>query len=1308
MKTIKLFIISVLLLSSFQALAARVPYSMDAVENKDTTFRIHSIRSIVYAESTDREQFIISKTGITLKKQNYEALDNKKLYIMVDIVLTNGQGLRLWVTFTVLDVAEAPKNIQLSNLTIEAGSAGGTVIGTATADDDDTDSANLSYRLDDDTSKEYFSITKKGELSINAKVNKESGGNYLVKINVSDPQNNSASKMFEIAVTKAIPKFAITTVDVSTPEKVAKVIDLTANKDNVSFVIGGGSDRDKFSLPEGSNKLTFAATDFEVGSDNTYSVVIIASKTGEAHIAKTITVTVLDGTSHITTVSDDFHITTADAFSTPENTAKVIDLTTNVNNDSDFISIDFAILPGADANKFTLAGNKLTFKATDFEARSDVAYRVKVQATLRLLTFIKTAEKTITVTVADLDDEAPTNIQISNTNLLKGQPAGTVVGTLSATDIDTAADALTFTITNNADFEIVNRNQLKTKRPIAAIGDMTITVTVSDGVQHTRKDFTIKVIALEDEGELVITTTDVATPENADKVIVLTVNRSNISDVSFAITGGADKAKFSLSGNTLTFAATDFEARSDHTYSVIITASEAGKSSVSKTITVTVTDLNDVAPTNIQISNTNLLKGQPAGTVVGTLSATDIDTAADALTFTITNNADFEIVNRNQLKTKRPIAAIGDMTITVTVSDGVQHTRKDFTIKVIEALEDEGELVITTTDVATPENADKVIVLTVNRSDISDVSFAITGGADKAKFSLSGNTLTFAAIDFEARSDHAYSVIITASEAGKSSVSKTITVTVTDLNDEAPTNIQISNTNLIAGLPADTLVGTLSATDLDTATDALTFTTTSTDFKIVNGNQLKTKRSITAIGDMTITVTVSDGIQSVNQEFSIKVTEETKELVITTANVSTPENVAKVITLTASQRGVNFSITGGRNQAKFSLSGNTLTFEATSFKNPGDNTYQVNIKATKGNDTTEKTLTVTVEASTRAGVGARAVAIRMAAQAVRKESKTASKVLLFKVGKTLMGRLSHIRHKDKQKSSSSANGFVSGIQVSFADSQTNSLINHVLSANGLSNVIPTSSRKIERWDTWTSAKVVIGKSNGTGADKTKFNLKSLNMGMDRRIAKDKIIGFALSLGKQDRTATGNDFSGDVDTTQYTLSSYGALELNDKGSIEAVLGVAQATHKVNNASSADQDSDGFFASIAYRVDLQTKGVELSPFIRYDISRIKMKASDVLTNSETVTNEAIALGIEINKQVNYRDGQLNRFVSVEYKSDIRRDTSDYLSKNAEQEVSVKLGLDYQKDNTSASVSYERIQSTNNKAHSDGIEGAIQWKF
>ena len=536
----------------------------------------------------------------------------------------------------------------------------------------------------------------------------------------------------------------------------------------------------------------------------------------------------------------------------------------------------------------------------------------------------------------------------------------------------------------------------------------------------------------------------------------------------------------------------------------------------------------------------------------------------------------------------------------------------------------------------TPENTAKVIDLTSDIVPIGldSVDFAILSGADANKFTLKGNQLTFEATDFEARINAAYRVKVqatftertfTGSIKSTRTVDKNITVTVADLDDEAPTNIQIRNinTNLIVGSLADTLVGTLSAIDVDTDDDALTFTTNSADFKIANGNELKTKRDLETDGNKSVTITASDGTRSIDKNFTIVVKK-------------------------ADEKGSEAPV------------------------------EDANAKVT--------------------------------AQSVRKESKSASKLLLSKVGRTLMGRLSYIRHKNKQESSFSANGFVNGIQVSFADSQTNSLINRVLSANGLSNVIPTSSRKVERWDTWTNAKVVIGKSNGAGANKTEFNLKSLNIGMDRRIAQDKTIGFALGLGKQDRTATGSDFSGDVDTKQYTLSSYGALELSDKGSIEAVLGVAKATHKVSksNTPSADQGSNGFFASIAYRADLQAQGVDLSPFIRYDISRIKMKANDTLTSSETATDEAIALGIDISKTGNYEEGQLTRFVSVEYKSDLRRDGSDYLSKNAEQEVSVKLGLDYQKDDTTTSINYERIQSTNNKAHSYGIEGTVRWKF
>jgi hypothetical protein len=73
------------------------------------------------------------------------------------------------------------------------------------------------------------------------------------------------------------------------------------------------------------------------------------------------------------------------------------------------------------------------------------------------------------------------------------------------------------------------------------------------------EEFTITV-----EPNLAITTTDISTPENADKVINLTANKGG---ADFFIAGGADENKFSLSGTTLTFEATDFEARDDKTYS---------------------------------------------------------------------------------------------------------------------------------------------------------------------------------------------------------------------------------------------------------------------------------------------------------------------------------------------------------------------------------------------------------------------------------------------------------------------------------------------------------------------------------------------------------------------------------------------------------------------------------------------------------------------------------------------------------------------------------------------------------------------
>jgi hypothetical protein len=123
--------------------------------------------------------------------------------------------------------------------------------------------------------------------------------------------------------------------------------------------------RERFTLKKG-NKLTFKATAFKA-RNNTYRVNIRVlqrrfDRGFEGNLPetayKTLTVTVTknpddDGALRITTAAD---------VSTPENTDKVITLITNKSDTNVFKNMltIFTIVDGADAKRFTLAGNKLT------------------------------------------------------------------------------------------------------------------------------------------------------------------------------------------------------------------------------------------------------------------------------------------------------------------------------------------------------------------------------------------------------------------------------------------------------------------------------------------------------------------------------------------------------------------------------------------------------------------------------------------------------------------------------------------------------------------------------------------------------------------------------------------------------------------------------------------------------------------------------------------------------------------------------------------------------------------------------------
>lgn len=99
-------------------------------------------------------------------------------------------------------------------------------------------------------------------------------------------------------------------------------------------------------------------------------------------------------------------------------------------------------------------------------------------------------------------------------------------------------------------------------------------------------------------------------------------------------TGDEDNAWFNVASNRLVAVRTfDREARAE--FNIRLRVRDAAGSSFDKPLVVTILDLNDTAPTGIGLSPAFVAENQPAGTVVGQLTAVDPDLVSAGHTFTL-------------------------------------------------------------------------------------------------------------------------------------------------------------------------------------------------------------------------------------------------------------------------------------------------------------------------------------------------------------------------------------------------------------------------------------------------------------------------------------------------------------------------------------------------------------------------------------------------------------------------------------------------------------------------------------------------
>ena len=342
----------------------------------------------------------------------------------------------------------------------------------------------------------------------------------------------------------------------------------------------------------------------------------------------------------------------------------------------------------------------------------------------------------------------------------------------------------------------------------------------------------------------VITSPDtVNVAENTTAVLTVTATDADLpaQPVTISIVAGADQAMFAINGGgVLSFnTPPDYEmptdANGDNVYVVTVQASDGEGGSATQTISVTVTPVNDNGPVFTSVDAVNVAENT---TAVMTVTATDADLPAQTVTFSIVGGADqarFGITSGGALSFnaapnfEAPTDANGDNVYVVVVqaSDGSLANVQAILVTVT-PVNDNNPVFTSSTTAGVAENTTAVMAVTATDADLpaQAVTFSIVGGADQARFGITGGgALSFnAAPNFEAptdaNGDNVYMLIVEANDGNGGTATQTINVTVTPVNDIKPV---FTSPDTVSVAENTTAVLTVTASDADLPAQTVTF-----------------------------------------------------------------------------------------------------------------------------------------------------------------------------------------------------------------------------------------------------------------------------------------------------------------------------------------------------------------------------------------------------------------------------------------------------------------------------------------------------
>ncbi|WP_029056752.1 cadherin repeat domain-containing protein, partial [Stappia stellulata] len=528
-----------------------------------------------------------------------------------------------------------------------------------------------------------------------------------------------------------------------------------------------------------------------------------------------------------------------------------------------------------------------------FDAESEGSIDVTVTATS---TDGSTSSETFSVDVTDVNESAVspvTDTDASANTLAEDASGGTAVGIVAnATDSD-ATDSVSYSI-DDARFTVDLDGTVRVADGASFDAesegsiDVTVTATSTDG-STSSETFAVDVTDVNESAVSTVTDTDGSTNTLAEDAAAGTaigiVANATDADATDSVSYAVDDARFTVDpdGTVRVADGASFDAETEGSIDVTVTATSTDGSTSSETFSVDVTDVNEsaVSPvTDTDASANTLAEDASIGTTVGIVAnATDSD-ATDSVSYSVddarftvdpdgtvrvTDGANFDAETESNI----------DVTVTATSTDG-STSSETFSVDVTDVNES-AVSPVTDTDasantLAEDASGGTAVGIVANARD-SDATDTVSYSVDDARFTVDpdGTVRVADGASFDAESEGSIDVTVTATSTDGSTSSETFAVDVTDVNESAVSPVidtDASANTLAEDASTGTTVGIVAnATDSD-QTDTVSYSVDDARFTVDSDGTVRvadgasfdaeTESSI----DVTVTATSTDGSTS--------------------------------------------------------------------------------------------------------------------------------------------------------------------------------------------------------------------------------------------------------------------------------------------------------------------------------------------------------------------------------------------------------------------------------------------------------------